>query len=201
MNTFRTKLFARSMKTICFSLLLFAVAASPAHGQTIAGKLQMALLDRLAPGAAEVVDIQIDERLLQTASKYLSGKEQDEAKIRELIVGLKGIYVKSFEFDKEDAYTKADLDGIRGQLRQPAWSRIIEVRSKREEENIEVYIMTEAEQVKGLVVISFAPRELTVINIIGPVDLDRLAQLRGQFGIPDLQLERGDAPKPQRQQN
>jgi hypothetical protein len=32
-------------------------------------------------------------------------------------------------------------------------------------------------------------RELTVVNIVGPVDLDKLAQLDGQLGIPDLGIE------------
>lgn len=197
MNSFHTKFFARSKRTIGLWLLLFAVVTPSARGQIIAGQVQLARLDRLASGAAEVVDIQIDERLLHTTARFLSGKETEEAKIRELIVGLKGIYVKSFEFDRDGAYTEADLNQIRGQLRQPAWSRIIEVRSKREAENVEVYIMTEAEQVKGLAVISFAPRELTVINIIGPVNLDRLARLRGQFGIPDLHLDHRGAPQQQ----
>jgi hypothetical protein len=33
-------------------------------------------------------------------------------------------------------------------------------------------------------------RELTVVNIAGPVDLDKLAQLEGQLGVPDLGIEK-----------
>ena len=29
-------------------------------------------------------------------------------------------------------------------------------------------------------------KELTVVNIVGPVDVDKLARLEGQLGIPDL---------------
>ena len=30
------------------------------------------------------------------------------------------------------------------------------------------------------------PREFTVVNIVGPVDLEKLAGLEGQFGIPHI---------------
>jgi len=199
----RTKIFSlASLKTLCLWLLMTVFVTLSANAQTgdDAARLQMIALDRLAPRAVETVDIQIDERLLQVATKYLSGTQPDEAKVREIVRGLKGIYVKSFEFDEENVFTEADLNSIRAQLRPPAWSRIIEVRSRREEENIEIYVLTGTEGIKGLAVISFTPRELTVINIIGAVDLDKLSRLQGQFGIPQLDLER-NAPKPQDRKN
>lgn len=131
-----------SPKTLCSGLLLIVFAALLVNAETgddDPARLQMIALDRLAPRAVETVDIQIDERLLQVATKYLSGTEPNEAKVRELVRGLKGIYVKSFEFAEEGAFTEADLKSVRAQLRAPGWSRIIEVRSRREEENIEVY--------------------------------------------------------------
>jgi hypothetical protein len=35
-------------------------------------------------------------------------------------------------------------------------------------------------------VISAEPREITLVNIVGPVDLDKLASMEGQFGIPHI---------------
>lgn len=201
----RTRIFfLASLKTLCLRLLILVFVTLSANAQTgdNAARLQMMVLERLAPRAVETVDIQIDERLLQVATKYLSGTRPDEAKVLEIVRGLKGIYVKSFEFDEENVFTEVDLNSIRAQLRAPAWSRIVEVRSRREEENIEIYVLNAAEGIKGLAVISFAPRELTVINIIGAVDLDKLSRLQGQFGIPELDIERGgSAPKPQNRKN
>ncbi len=201
----RTKIFpSASLKTLYLQSLLtvFFVTLSATAQTNDNARLQMVALDHLAPRAAEVVDIQIDERLLQVATKYLSGSEPDEARVRELVAGLKGIYVKSFEFGEEGVYTEADLNSVRAQLRAPGWSRIIEVRSRREEENVEIYVRTGAEGITGLTVISFAPRELTVINILGAIDLDKLSRLQGQFGIPQLELERGGrAPKPPSRKN
>ena len=46
-----------------------------------------------------------------------------------------------------------------------------------------------ASMVNGLAVLHTDDKELTVVNIVGPVDLDKLAQLEGQFGVPELGIE------------
>jgi hypothetical protein len=43
--------------------------------------------------------------------------------------------------------------------------------------------------VGGLAVLHTDDKELTVVNIVGPVDLDKLAKLEGQLGVPDLGIE------------
>lgn len=178
-------------------LLLFALFAAPAIAQSGA-RLQINSLERLAPRAAESIDVNIDERLLQLAGRYLSSNDAGEAQVRELVANLNGIYVKSFTFEQDGEYSPTDVDAIRAQLRAPGWTRILDVRSRRENENIEVYIMTEGERIGGLAVISSAPRELTVINIVGSIDLERLSQLEGNFGIPQLEMERVNAPTRER---
>jgi hypothetical protein len=45
--------------------------------------------------------------------------------------------------------------------------------------------------VLGLAVLSAEPKELTVVNIVGPVDLEKLAKLEGNLGIPDLGIQPG----------
>jgi hypothetical protein len=160
------------------------------YGQT----LQLNL-DKLAPKAVETVDVTLDGAMLQLASRFLSGKQPDEAKAKKLIAGLKGVYVKSFEFAKEGEYSPEDLEAIRAQLRAPAWSRIVGVRSKRQGENVEVFVKTEANQIAGLVVLSAEPKELTVVQIDGPIDPDQLSELGGHFGIPKVELERRKQPK------
>jgi hypothetical protein len=172
-------------------LLVFGVSAT-ARAQT--ARIELGQLDHLEAKASGTVDVNIDERLMQLTAKFLSGKEPDEAKIKELINGLKGIYVKSFEFERDGDYSQADIESIRSQLRNPAWSRILNVTSKREG-SIEVYLMSSAAQVGGLVVVAADLKELTVVNIVGPVDLEKLSQLEGQFGIPDLEIETKPKPK------
>lgn len=180
------------MKTLFHNLpklpLLMVLLFLPVITNAQDPKLQLAQLDHLAGKAKETVDVSIDERLMQMAAKLFNDKDEDEAKIKQLIIGLKGIYVKSFEFDNENEYTTADIEIVRAQLRQPSWSRLVYVTSKREG-NIEVYLSMVGQQINGLAVLSIEPKELTVVNVVGPVDLEKLASLEGNLGIPELGIQ------------
>lgn len=178
------------------AILVFVLGAGSrvAFGQDT--RLKIDNLEKLADKAAETVDVTLDGPMLALASKFLSKERSpDEAKVKELIKGLKGIYVKSFEFDKEGQYSDADVEAIRAQLRAPAWSRIVGVRSKRDGETAEVYLRIEGDsKILGMAVIAAEPKELTVVNIVGPIDLDKLSELGGHLGVPDLELERREKP-------
>ncbi len=176
------------------SLTLMLALSLAATSRAQSARIDMGQLDHLGAKASETVDVSIDERLMQITAKFLSGKDPDELKIKELINGLKGIYVKSFEFENDGEYAQADIESIRSQLRGPAWSKIVNVRSKKEG-GLEVYLMTTASQVSGLVVVASDLKELTIVNIVGPVDIEKLSQLEGQFGVPDLGIE-STKPKP-----
>jgi ABC-type antimicrobial peptide transport system permease subunit len=186
----RTLLKSASVKLAALAVF-FVLSATTALAQN--PRIQTSQLDGLAAKASETVDVNIDESLMALTTKFLSSKDDDERKVKELVSGLKGIYVKSFEFENEGQYTEADLESIRSQLRNPAWSRIISARSKKEG-SIEVYLMHSGGQISGLALLATELKEITVINIVGPVDLDKLTQLEGQFGIPELGLE-GSKPK------
>jgi hypothetical protein len=187
----RTLLKIASLKLAALAVLLVLGATATAMAQN--PRIQTGQLDGLAAKASETVDVNIDESLMALTTKFLSSKDDDERKIKELVSGLKGIYVKSFEFENEGQYTDADLESIRSQLRNPAWSRIINARSKKDG-SIEVYLMHTGAQISGLAVLATELKEITVINIVGPVDLEKLTQLEGEFGIPELGLE-GSKPK------
>jgi uncharacterized protein DUF4252 len=169
---------------VCSSALL--VQAQVAQAQDT--RLQLSSLDHLASKASQSVDVNIDDRLIRLAAKALSDQDSDEREVKKLVVGIKGIYVKSFEFEAEGQYTTADLDAIHTQLRGPGWTRLLNVASKKEG-NLEVYLLMNGDTVGGLAVVSTDDKELTVVNIVGPVDLDKLAKLEGQFGVPELGIE------------
>jgi len=166
--------------------MLIAVSAVVTRAQDT--RLQLSSLDHLAAKASQSVDVAVDERLMRLASKVFSDQDVEEREIKKLVAGIKGIYVKSFEFENEGQYTAADMETIRTQLRGPGWTRLVNVTSKKEG-NLEVYLLMNGELVGGLAVVSSDVRELTVVNIVGPVDLEKLAKLEGQFGVPDLGIE------------
>jgi hypothetical protein len=198
-----------SMRAIALCSALSVFAASPALGQDNA-KIDMSHLDKFSERADKVINVTVDEKLLRLAASFLNEKKPDEAKIKELILGLKGVFVKRFEFEKEGEFTLADVDAIRSQLNAPGWSNVANVRSKREG-NYDVALMSEGSVIKGLAVLAAESKAFTVVNIVGPIDLAKLAELEGKFGIPHFGLEqipgvtvtdkkKDKSPEPQEQQ-
>ena len=150
-------------------------------------------LEQLASKAAEVVDVTMDASMLQLASRFLSDKDADQARAKKIVSGLKGVYVKSFEFDNTGEYQQSDVEAIRSQLRSPEWSRIVGVRSRKSGENADVYVHQEGGKIMGLTVLAAEPKQLTIVNIVGPIDPDDIAELSGQFGIPKFETRKPGA--------
>jgi Domain of unknown function (DUF4252) len=180
------------------NVVLLLIMASTLIANAQDSRIQTASLDHLAAKASQSVDVNVDERLMKMAAKVFSDQDADERKVKKLVEGLKGIYVRSFEFDTSGQYTAADLESIRTQLRDPGWTRMVNVTSKKDG-NLEVYLRFAGDMVNGLAVLHSDEKELTVVNIVGPVDLDKLAQLEGQFGVPELGIE-SQKPKTKNEQ-
>src|SRR5688572_2559098 len=106
-----------------FALLLIIATLGAVQAQD--PRIQMANLDHLAAKASQTVDVSIDHRMIQIAAKLLSNTDPEEVEAKKLVIGLKGIFVKSFEFDTDGQYSAADLESIRSQLRSPLWSRLV----------------------------------------------------------------------------
>jgi hypothetical protein len=159
----------------------------PIAAQTVGPRLQLEFLDRLADQAEEVVDVTVDPAMLQTAAGLAAGraggKGPDASTLKALLEGIKGIYVKSFEFTREGAYTDGDVERVRAQLKEP-WARAISVKSRKERELVEVYVWRAGADPEGLAVIVAEPKELTIVNVVGRLDMKILGALQGQLGIP-----------------
>lgn len=169
-------------RIIAAALLL----ASTAYGQQL--RLN---LDHLATRAKETVEVTLDENMLGMASGFLSRAKPDEAKVKELIGSIKGIYVRSFEFAGKGEYTAKDLESVRSQLRTPDWTRIVNVQSRGEGENAEIYLRSEGGKPAGLAIIAAEPTELTIVQIIGPIALDQLGELANKFSIiPNVKVSK-----------
>jgi hypothetical protein len=173
------------MKRTILALTLTLAVAMPAAAQRIN-------LDfpGLADRAEEVVDVTLDANMLRMAAKFFSGKDKDERAIRDMISGLEGIYVRSYEFKNAGEYDMKLIDRVKSQL-GPSWKPLVTVRSKKKD-NVNIYADMRGDRIHGLVIISAEPREFTVVNINGPIDIDRLADLEGQFGIPNITNEDDD---------
>ncbi len=147
-------------------------------------------LQHLEAKASDSVDLALNGSTLQLAAKFLDSNDADEAKVKQLIASLDGIYIKAFEFKSEGAWSPADLNQVRDQLRPPEWSRMVGIKSGGDGETAEVYVRTENKKITGVAILAAGPKELTVVNIVGPVDLNAIAQLSGHLGIPRLQRQK-----------
>ena len=176
------------MKTafVILASMLLPATASAARAQDV--KIPPNI-ERLAAKAVETVNVTVDGTLLQLAGKFLSSTDPDQQKIKTLIGNLKGIYVRSFKFENEGEYSDTDVESMRSQLRGQEWSRIVNVTSKKGGDNVDVAYKMDKGKIAGLVVIAAEPKEFTIVNIVGPIDLDQLSSLGGQFGIPKVDLK------------
>lgn len=181
---------SRALAAAVLALGLSATAFAQQGAQ-----LRLDSLDALEGRADKVVDVTLGEDLLKGLgpmfSKLGQGQnDRDLEKARAFVKELRGVYVRSYEFETENAYSQADVEAIRSQLRGPGWSRIAGVRSKKQGENAEVYVLTEGGKMAGLVVLAAEPKELTVVNLVGTFDLERLSDFDGNFGMPGVRIER-----------
>jgi hypothetical protein len=164
-------------------LLARAVLAAPP------GPLQLPDFDALAAKAAQSVNITLDANLLALAAGFLDSNKPEDAAAKELVAGLSGVYVRSYKFDEDFVYAAKDLDAVRKQLAAPGWQRLVGVHSGKEHANVDIYISLDRGRANGLAIISSEPRQFTIVNIVGSIDLQKLHRLEGKFGIPKLQLE------------
>lgn len=146
-------------------------------------------IEKLKAKASETVNITLDGPLLKLAGAFLNSKDTDEQQASNVVSKLNSINVRSFEFVKEGEYSEADVAAFRSQLRSPAWSRIVDTRSKGDREHVEIYVKQDKNRAAGLVIIAAELKELTIVSIDGAIDLKQLSSLGGQFGIPKI-----DAP-------
>jgi hypothetical protein len=157
---------------------LFAMFIQRATPQDIS----LDMFEPLAAKAKGHVEVTLDSSLLQMAARWMSGSEPDELKVKKLLAGLKGIYIRSYTFANPGEYNLSDIEHVRSQLK--GWTKVVSVHEAAEDTGI--YLRTQGDKILGLVVVSAEPTELTLINIVGSIQPDQLKDLSGKFGIPDL---------------
>lgn len=169
-------------------LTLTASAAASAQDR---GRIRLDSLDPLGPKAVEAVNVEIDSLLIKLAGSVLSDGDRGEKDVKELITGLRGLYVRSYEFKAAGQYAESDLSQIRSQLVGPGWSRVMSLKNRGDDfDDAEVYAAREGNRVEGLVILAVDPKEVTVINVVGSVDLDKLQRLAAGIRLPRVRVER-----------
>jgi hypothetical protein len=165
-----------------------ALSAPAAFGAN--PELKLPNFSHLRGVASDSTDITIDGFLLRIARKFAQADHDMDpqgADALALLQDIQSVRVRNFTFDKDDAYSRADIDSVRKQLRAPGWSSLVTVHKRDGGEDVDIYVCLEDDKVKGLAVIAAEPREFTIVNIVGSIDLAKVSQLGGEFGIPEIE--------------
>ncbi len=166
--------------TIARTLVGLLLCCIAVRGFAQDAKLQLDALNKLSDKAVRVTDVTLDGSMLNFAvgliEKMDDEGDQDVAQLKSIMKGLKGIYIKSFEFDQSSQYSKADVEAVRSQI-GPRWTKVVQSIDKRSNQHDEIYLFKNGEQVGGVVILVAEPRELTVVNIVGNVPVEKIAAL------------------------
>jgi hypothetical protein len=161
-------------------------AVLPMLAAAQAGKLVIPDFGDLAKKATGSVDITLDGDMLKTATQLMGlagGHSASDANLQSVAAGLKAITVRSFTFDQPDMYSRQAVDGVLAQVDVPGWQKIVSVRDKGE--RVEIHMRQNSED-GGLLIVTEEPKELTIVNIAGKINMDQLRQLQGHLGVPNM---------------
>jgi len=147
------------------SVLIVTLALAPAWGQALDFNL-----DAVAAKAKEKAEITLEGPLLEQAMKNSPDKLKDK------LGNVSRVVVRHYEFDKPGQFAESDLDNVRKIVSGvPGWARIINV--KEEKESVEIYMQSQGGKTSGFLLIAAEQKELTVVHIVGTIDLASLQEV------------------------
>lgn len=182
-------------------LITYMIAAAffvllPVAASAQDARLNFERLNGLEARARDVVEVNVDGKLLELAKRVTAKADDENAKkVARAIEGLKGIYVRVYRFQNENEYNIADIDEIRSQLNSPGWEKVANVRSKRNNQKVDVYTMFTGNIMSGVAVVISESKSVAVVNMIGPIDIEMLVEISGKLNIPKIDIEREPASK------
>jgi hypothetical protein len=175
------------MRSTILALVLGAAAlATPGFAQTSPLLLPPAVEKDLAARASDVTEVTLNRNMLDFASKFMDGKDKDQAAVRQLIQGLDGIYVRSYEFEKAGEFSMEQIESLRKSFASPEWSPMVRERERKSGETTDILVKLVNGEPHGMFILTAEPKELTIVLIMGPIRLDQLSQLNGIAGLGAL---------------
>jgi len=145
--------------------LLIATFTLAAFAQTIDFNL-----DAVAAKAKKKAEITLDGSMLSEALKTAPDK------VKGSVTNVSRFILRNYEFDKAGEYSDADIEAIRKQVPSSSgWSRIVS--TKEEHESVDIYVLNQAGKPGGFLLIAAEEKELTVVHVVGSIDLASLKEV------------------------
>jgi hypothetical protein len=171
-------------------IIVFVLGAGALASMALAQNSQLPapppIEKELAARASNVTEVTLGKNMLAFAARVMNGKDKDEASIRQLIEGLQGIYVREYEFDKEGQFSTDDVEQLRKYFETSEWSPMVHERDRKNNESTDVMVKLVNGESHGMFILTVEPKELTIVLILGPINMDELGELRGVAGLGAL---------------
>jgi hypothetical protein len=146
----------------------------------------LALLSALVPARAQAIDFNLDAlsaKAKEKAEITLEGPMLAQAlqgaseKVKGAAASVSRLILRHYEFANAGEYSSADLENIRKQVSSGSgWSRILS--SKEEHESVDIYVLAaQGAKPGGFLMIAAEDKELTVIHVVGSIDLASLKEV------------------------
>jgi hypothetical protein len=148
-------------------------------------------IEKLMPGAREVLVMDLDSVLLASAAKSLPGLGSEEDAVKGLLAGLKSIHIRGFEIDgtSPDAYRRK-VQPVRDLLKAPEWVRYAANTSRNSE--MEIWSARWGNSTRGVLMMSITGgKQVFIMNVTGNLRPDQLMYLSGVLGIPNFTMPLG----------
>lgn len=160
-----------------------ALLASASALSAESARLEIPDFSHLQAKAVESIDITIGPFLLWLATKVAPERDEDGTEVKKILWGIEAVYIRSYQFDTDGAYSSEDVERVRKQLRQKQWKPLIEVRSRHDDENVDVFMSIEGDKPTGLAIVASEPREFTIVHVAGTIDPQHIGKLQATLGL------------------
>lgn len=164
-------------------------------GTCFAQQIDLKSLDKFAAKAQSKTEIDMDEAMLKSAAGFLDNKKGAEALAKATSKNLKGIFLRSYEFNQKGAYKMDDLKPLFDQLKAPNWNRFLS--NEEDGERTEIWMHSANGVSDGILLVSGEESELTVINLVGSTNLADLAVLGSLGSLSNLANAKKSADTPE----
>ncbi len=168
--------------TFLFALLILTVTGADAQLERQPGYLHFEEFE-LFKEFESSMEFHIGESLLRLVAK---AAEYEGSELAAILRKLK--LIRSYTFDLS-ARTPSEVEGHTDQfnrrLMRDRWEVVYRTRDR--DSAASIYLKTIDEKVAGFALLSLeSERQITVVNIVGEVNLDELSSLAERFGFPDI---------------
>ncbi|HTE40810.1 MAG TPA: DUF4252 domain-containing protein, partial [Steroidobacteraceae bacterium] len=145
------------------------------------GQLDLPSFRYLESQAVDSVDLSFGRFMISPASWFLSAKDPETRDLKALLRGVKSVRIRSYTFDRDFAYSQREIDSVRAQLVGKGWNRVLQSRNRDRAEDVDIYVAMDGDETLGFALIASEPREFTILNIVGAIDVTAVQRLRKQF--------------------